>query len=83
MGNSTYKCYRTLHSRSQHQVIFDLQQGVHDEQSDIEADVMARWKREVYKMTLGEEAYADDDTKKLSVCYGYRTSAARPCKTVC
>lgn len=73
MGNSTYKCYRTLHSRSQHQVVFELKQDVHDEQDDVEADVMARWKHEVYKMTLLEGAYVDSDTKKLSVCYGYRT----------
>ncbi len=75
MGHTTssHTCYRYLHSRSQSQIVFKREQGVHDDEYDFERCIMGTWKHEVYKMTLNEEAYADGDTRKLSLCLGYRT----------
>ncbi|MAD25472.1 MAG: hypothetical protein CMO44_15020 [Verrucomicrobiales bacterium] len=74
MGNGSYKCYRYLHSRSQYQIVFDIQQQqMNEDEFQFKRRIMGLWKHEVYKMTLGEEAYADRDTRKLSICLGYRT----------
>ena len=74
MGNVSYKCYRYLHSRSQYQIVFDIQQQqMNEDEFQFKRRIMGLWKHEVYKMTLGEEAYADRDTRELSICLGYRT----------
>lgn len=73
MGNTSYRCYRYLQSRSQYQIVFDMLQGVHDDDFEFQCHIMGLWKHEVYKMTLNEESYADCDTRKLSICLGYRT----------
>ena len=73
MGNTSYRCYRYLHSRSQYQLVFDMQQGVHDDDFEFQRRIMGLWKHEVYKMTLNEESYADCDTRNLSISLGYRT----------
>lgn len=74
MGNASYKCYRYLHSRSQYQLVFDIQKNTkHKDLFTQKQQLMGWWKHEVYKMTLGEESYADHDTTGLSMCLGYRT----------
>lgn len=75
MGNKTssFKCCRYLHSRSQYQVVFNMEQGVHDDAFDFKQRIMGLFKHEVYRMTLKEDEYADGDTRKLSIWLGYRT----------
>ncbi len=70
---SSHICYRNLQSRSQSQIVFQKDQGVHDDEFEFKQRIMGLWKHEVYKMTLNEEEYADGDTRKLSLCLGYRT----------
>ena len=74
MGNASYRCYRYLHSRSQYQLVFNIQKNTKIKDSFTKKQrLMGLWKHEVYKMTLGEEAYADHDTSELSICLGFRT----------
>lgn len=70
---SSHICYRYLHSRSQSQIVFQKDEGVHDDEFEFKRCIMGLFKHEIYKMTLNEEAYADGDTRKLSLNLGYRT----------
>lgn len=75
MGNSTISCSRQLHTKYVSKTIFQKEKSVYEEPYKFQRRTMGLYKHEVYKMTLSEGIYNDQDTKYLILQSAYEVFA--------